>query len=807
MRSPIQDANAGAAMDVAPTRKHAVRTATIAKQNNSGAVQRQQQINAISSTLGNALGNFMEGKRKTENEQRYMKAYHDQGTAEGLSEFQKDMKNTGFTELIYGGQTPEYQGALDASARNASNAMYIEEAEFIEAGGGDLTPDQYREHMQDKLTDYNTLNFSDAPDAAFAFMRNWKENSNELSKQQVKLYKVRQQEKARRTVAEGFQTDFDVYKVQISTNPNKAAQLGKDMYSGKNKPVGMSDGAYREVIVQESLIAARAHDYTALKLLNESGIISTFDKKEMKEYEKVRNIIDTDNFNSAESARLQYETIIENPLSSSNDVAQATQAYDSARIQVSARNTGSSKHMKTAFGTDRWRGVLGKQYQQRLTDEAEERLDARVGEVTYNSDIFDATLMQAEPAERRTVLADRLDDLSIAIHDPTLDREVRADLAKQFVAGKKKLEGWESADATLKRKAQGKIDKANQAELDLRVGVQSLITGRSPNGGTGGYTLSDTKSKKAHLAGAVNSIANQVLPDPEMSSVDKMEAIFSNSLTAKNYMRAVGKFEAYLIDSPEIKTALVNLGSQLRATNEEDIYTPQQQQQARVLSLLSLQHPSLYKSAFPESQDRIDHQTIIRAMGKGKHISETNKELDTLLRLSDTPVAVKETGKKVMSTLGLSTRNGVVQNMAFQEYKRLLPMGHQNAIAGTRLYMRDIDTTVDGITVKEGGTFGKVEDNSLTEIIKTFNTSYVTGPVSKSGFTRALAALHKNEKTKKGATLYNLNQVPNLRVSVHAGAIVLELDGRRSVVNIDEIEAELNGYNQRAAGRSTQRRR
>lgn len=800
MRSPIQDANAGAVTDVAPTKKHAVRTATVARQNNSGAIQRQQQINAISSTLGNALGNFMEGKRKTENEQRYMKAYHEQGTAEGLTEFQKDRKNTGFTEFIYGGQTPEYQGALDASARNASNAMYIEEAEFIEGEGGDITPDQYRERMQDKLTKYNLENFSDTPDAAFAFMKNWKDNSNELSKQQVKLYKVRQQEKARRTVAEGWQTDLDVYKTMVSINPNKAAQLGQDMFSGKYKPVGMSDTAYREMLVQESLTAVRAHDYSALKLMNDSGIVSTFNEKELKKYEQVRSIIDTDNFNAIESGRLAYESVIENPLASSDEVAQASQAYDNAIMQTSARNTGTSKHMKTVFGADRWRGALGKQYQQRLTDESEERLDARVGEVEYNSDIFDATLMQSEPTERRDILADRLDDLAIAMNDPTLDREVRADLAKQLVAGTTKLEKWETADAARKKKAQVKIDEANQEELDLREGTQSLITG-------GGYTLADAKSKKAHLAGAVNSVADQVLPDPDMKAVDKLETIFSNPLATKQFIQASGKFGSYLTDSLEVKTAITNLGTQLRATNDTNLYTPTQKQQSEVLSILKLQNPSLFNAAFTTSQERMEIIAISDAIGTGAGIAETNNRLNTLLQNVDRTPAVKLSGDKFVSAMGLDGAPSEVQDMALLEYKNLLPLGHEKALKGAKDYMANINPTVKGMTVMSGGTFGKIGDNSLEDVMNTLSVAYVSGTVAKSGFTEPLQRLLKNDTTKSGTTLYKLSQVPNLQVSVFQGNLVLELNGRRQVISRAAMEIELDGYKQRASGRSSKRRR
>ena len=128
--------------------------------------------------------------------------------------------------------TPEYQGALDASARNASNAMLLEEQEYIESEEGmALSPAEYQLRIQDKVTAYNQDNFAETPDAAFAFMKNWKDNSNELTRAQYKNNQVHQQQEARRTVADGFQTDLDVYKSTLRSNPNKAYELGQKMYS------------------------------------------------------------------------------------------------------------------------------------------------------------------------------------------------------------------------------------------------------------------------------------------------------------------------------------------------------------------------------------------------------------------------------------------------------------------------------------------------------------------------------------------------------------------------------------------------
>lgn len=800
MRSPIQDANEGAAMQVAPTKKHAVRTATVARENNNAALQKQSQINSISSKLGTALGNFMEGKRQTDNEQRYMAAYHAQGTKQGLTEYQRDMKNTGFTELIYGGQTPEYKGALAASARNASNAMYLEEAEFIQSEEGrDLTPDAYRKRIKKKLTDYNAENFADAPDAAFAFMANWRENSNELTKQQFKIHQVRLHEKARLTVAEGWQTDLDVYKKTIGVNPDRAVEIAKDMMSLKYKPSGMSEGAYWEVIKSEALSAARAHDFSAIKLINDSGIKALFNETDWKKYDKAVAVVDTDNFDTLEASRLAYETVIEDPNAGPDEVSNAKQQHESTILQVAARNTGSARHMKTAFGADRHRGVLGNQYRKMLADNAQEELDKRVENVEYNATIFDTQLLQADPADRRKVLAERIDDLTIAMHDPLLDKDVRANLAKQLTAGIKKLEGWESEADAREKKDQDKLDKARLEELEMRVGVQSLVTG-------GGYTVSDNKSKKAHLSGAVESAANQVIPEQGVSKIDKLEAIFSDPMLTHRFMKASGKFGSYLTDSDDVTTAISNLGSQLQAPNDTNLYTEVQKQQAAVLSVLSSQNRTLYNAAFPNQTQRLAMKATIDAIGLGKGIRETNINIEKAANKDISP-ANRLNGEKLVGALNLSGAPSEVQDMALAEYKFLLPLGHDSALQGAREYMSNINVEVKGRTIMYGGTFGKVADTGLEDVVKTLGTSYVDGDVSKSGFTDVLQRVAKNSRTKSGTTLFNLDQVSDLKVSVLDGNLVFESMGRVAYLSRDAIERELNGYKQRASARRTQRRR
>jgi len=200
-------------------------------------------------------------------------------------------------------------------------------------------------------------------------------------------------------------------------------------------------------------------------------------------------------------------------------------------------------------------------------------------------------------------------------------------------------------------------------------------------------------------------------------------------------------------------------------------------------------------------------QTITNAMGQGDGITETNNKLDKLLQNIDKPSAVKLSGDKFVSAMGLNNAPAEVQDMALLEYKRLLPMGSDEALKGARNFMADINPEVNGMTVMYGGSFDKIGNNSLEDIMKTFSTAYVSGTVAKSGFTEPLQRLLKNDTTKSGTTLYKLNQVPGLQVSIFQGSLVLELNGRRQVMSRAAMEIELDGYKQRADGRNNNRRR
>lgn len=794
MRSPISDANAGAATDVAPTKQHAVRAATVAKQGNNQALQDAKQVNQIASTLGNALGTFMQGKRETELEQRYQQAYHAQGVKTGLDEYQKDLKKTGFTEFIYGGQTPEYKGALDASARNASNAMMLEEQEFVESPEGmAMSPEQYQKRLQDKLTTYNEDNFSDAPDAAFAFMKNWQDNSNELSRQQVKNNQVYQQQEARRTVAEGFHTQVDVIKSTVKSNPDRAVELGQKLFSMDNKPTGMSDTAYRSVLVEESLVGVEAGDYMSLKLLNESGLVSSFDSKTLKRYKAGVKYIDTNNFDALEAGRLSLEAVIEDPYSTSTQVAAAQQQYDAVIMAAAARDTGSAKHIKSIAGADRWRGTLANQYQKRLSDVSDEEKAAATLRVTNNRDQFEADLYYAEPDARRGIVADRIDDLYLAMKDPSLNDGQRKSMRAEAVKWKKQLEKWDSEKKTKDDKAAADALKKETEEANAERAGEAMLT-------RGSYVSETAKEKKGAVAYAVNSTINTVLPDDGtgLTKTERLEQIVTNPMLMQKWLTAIKPFENEAGKSPEVENAVVNLVAGLKLPNENNTFTEGQKAQAKALRTLQIKNPVVYNQVLNTPEKRAEADTLMQAAELGTGVEEARRELQTDKRNVDKVTAINIPAKDVIDKLQLSNSPPYVQDIAYQEYKANIHRGTDAAMNAARNFMNGVHTTADSTFVEYGSTFEPVNGKSLDDVMKIMKQVYRDeSGQTLSGWTVALQRLYKNDSTKAGQDLYTLKQSPTLRVSIWDGQLMLIDGDRRALVSSESIGVAVDAYSRR----------
>lgn len=796
MRSPIQDANAGVAMNVAPTKKHAVRTATIAQQGNNANLQGMQNSQKIGNLLGGAIGNFMENKHEEQMKTRYQEAFNATGAKTGMSEYRRDQKRTGFTEFIFNGQSPEYNGELDASARNASTSMYVEEAQFVEQGGGDMTPAKYQDYLYNKVKLYTEENFADAPDATLAFMKNWQDKSNELSRQQIKVHEVTNQRRAALVVAEGFQEDLSEFKTQVGLNPERAVQLGKDIVSGKNLPKDMYKPAGIAMIVEQTLVSMEAGDISALQLIKETDLAKTFDSKTIKRYRAAVKHLDANNASMLEAERLRYLTIAESDDSTSSQVLRAKEAFDTSRVSVSARDTGSSEHIKAMAGSDRWRGTIGRVYEDRLLASiaAGEKADGELVIATGEQAEVDRLYAPAE--KQMDMLADRLDSVYLAMHDPSLNDPQRQALRDEFIAGKTKLNKWESSNGVRGDKANKlAADKAREEE-DAELAGKAMLN-------SGSHIAESAKTKKNAVKYAVNHVLEAVAPADKtqnLSTTERLEGVLVNELALQSWLKGVKPFGNEVGTDLVVKNAVGNLSASLRIPNENNKFTEEQKSKALALDTIRLQNQTIYRQVFATADERAEVSTMIEAVKMGKGIEETRRQLDEDKRTSDLPIALKVPVKTVLANLGLDTAPPFIQSIAYAEYKANEKRGSNTALNVARDYMSNVHSTADNTFVEYGSTFKPTKDKSLDDTLKIMKQTYRDDSgKTLSGWTVALQRMYKNDNTKAGTEFYSLSQSPTVRVSIFDGQLMLTDGDRRTLISNESVGIAIDASNSRRA--------
>ena len=796
MRSPIDDKNAGAPTDVAPTVKHAQRAATVAKNHSQGALQKQQRINAMSSELGGALGGFMEKKLENKNKQRYMEAYHAQGFKEGLSEFQKDSKKTGFAELIYGGQTPEYKGALAAATKNAANSMYIEEADYIEREGGNISPKDYAERISAKVTEYNLEHFSDSPGAAVSFLENWKENSNLLSKQHVKLYKVRELERARQEVAEGWQVELDTYKAMMLAGDHKAAEhLAGKMMDPAGAPVDMDKGTWTRAIRDEAINAAMAHDYTSLKLLQDSGLHKNLDPTVQKQYEAAVKVLDTDNERYLTAARYDLDAAVR--AGSWSEVNAARRQLDTVRAQAAGRDTGSSQHMLQLHNSDRWRTEYAKEYSERLKKEHKERIAEQVADVNQaeSTRVHETALQMAPSEERREIMAKYLDELAATLQlNNKLPAEVRMQLERKFKANKKLLNQWTSA---AEKEADDRATQDAEQAIEKRMMSETIESLKNGNGAA--HPEVKKEAVETILRDTVFGLLGPVGQD--LSETEALESVLNNPKLSATLFGSTEGLSEEIASSKMMQNAVKNSANMLNMTNPDNKYTPEQVKRAQFLLALKDVQPALFKSAFPTSISRGEIVSRSISATNGEGILETNKKLSSLRSAPET-IGSGENFDTVMTALNLTNEPDFVQDLAWHEYRGQVGYGHDLAVSNTKMHMSNINPKLSGFTVQYGGTFGDVDGYTLKDIMETYSKPLMGVGTQITGWSPHLAELMKNEETKFGIDLHKPSMNSNIRMFIHNGQLTLSLP-RGATVSIprDQMSRTMKAYEQAARER------
>jgi len=388
MRQPIQDANAGATLEKQPAQQHAARTAEISVHQRNSAQKKLQQFDAMESTLAQAISPYLEKEAENKNKARYMKAYLEAGTKKGNEEWLRDNKRTGVSAAVFGGQTPEYKGRLAALAKAASDELYVEQAAFIEDTGGDLSATEYAEHSSTVAKEFLEGNFTEAPDAAVAFMRSWQERSNQLATQQSKLYAVRQQEGARKDFKEGWQSTHSAAKTLSVHNPEAGEQLLNDMYDFSKLKTNMEYPAWSSATIEETLATLGMGDTSLIATFRGSALYNDMNTKQIKAYSAAITKLDGNNADEIKTTNNTLEFALQ-AAKTPSEVDRAFEAHKNTILNVSAKNTFTAQHMSNISGADVFRGKMGETYLKQREVERKERTTRSLAELKFDNQQYD----------------------------------------------------------------------------------------------------------------------------------------------------------------------------------------------------------------------------------------------------------------------------------------------------------------------------------------------------------------------------------------------------------------------------------
>ena len=404
-------------------------------------------------------------------------------------------------------------------------------------------------------------------------------------------------------------------------------------------------------------------------------------------------------------------------------------------------------------------------------------------------------MWKADAADRRGMLAERLDNLLLASYAPDIDPKVRQNLQDQFTKGKKLLETWESTQATEERKANQALATAQQEEAAIQEGVLSLMAGN-------GFTVTDNKNRKRHMEEAMKVSVDRVLPDGEGTTLDKLNQIWQDPMLTDQFIRTTGGFGMAVGDADSVKTSIKNLSLALRQDNELHKFTPEQQQQASTLTMLRERNATLFNAAFPDIGDRAQVNTMIRAIENDAHIDQTNNMLEEQARRSGTSTPMTIAPDKLIAEMSLSSSEPEIMSMAVEEYKANAHLGHNQAKRLAQEYINSMNVRVDGKQIINAGTFDRINDMDLGSIAKIMDKKIrlPDGTVA-TGWTMPMSNIVKNEGDANANRLYTLRQMPNVKLRVVNNQLVMtQSDGRVYPIPREYMESYINEYTRQSNG-------
>lgn len=240
IRSAVQDGNAGFVS--APSIKHApVKQAMVQKEVDPEAAI----INKAATGLGNAFGRYVKEEASNMREQQRLSGVAKAGMKKSMSEVDVDVKETGFTEFLFGDDI-EYRAIQQKVITNGVEAQYRQELANIDQYQG-YTEREYGQVLKDAL-DSIADKHKDDPETKALATNAWITASGKLVDKQHKThfaYKQTEMRKVEHDTTLGRIDQLNIEEGEV-TSPEDIRQYNlawDNIFDPMVRPQGMSEAA------------------------------------------------------------------------------------------------------------------------------------------------------------------------------------------------------------------------------------------------------------------------------------------------------------------------------------------------------------------------------------------------------------------------------------------------------------------------------------------------------------------------------------------------------------------------------------
>lgn len=383
-RSATNDANAGV---VNPPAKRTVARTAVGQSNKqlSGSDKAFDVLGqAAGSQLGSALSSMVTDQTQSINEQRVIDAQARQGIESAVNEVDQVKQRTGWEKAIFG-ENIEYRAAQQRAVENKVQATYLEELANIDGYAGD-TPEQFHQKQAAKneaiLTEY-----ADDPDTRMKLQGALATSGRKLAKAHYKshyAYNQLQQQETTRTRIRQTMDGFSLETGTLMTPEAKTEQVQviKGFFAGNAKPEGMTNFAYRDLLMSEVKHSMKAGNSGAMLAIQALGMDKNFSAGEQVQWDTALSAYDTHFNQTADSIRTNGDIQIATAtLSYQVDAAVNQKAEDLEKLWTKSSGTPRSQvimargDLDVAKGRKSMREALDKELAKNKADGDKKKLE------------------------------------------------------------------------------------------------------------------------------------------------------------------------------------------------------------------------------------------------------------------------------------------------------------------------------------------------------------------------------------------------------------------------------------------------